>query len=57
MLNQWRQARSHSVFDEKQDRNAWLDIHMNVLRSALQTGRLSIEEQKAMIAHIGKRAG
>jgi hypothetical protein len=27
------------------------------LRSLLETGPLSIEEQKAMIAHIGKRAG
>jgi hypothetical protein len=27
------------------------------LRSLLETGPLSIEEQKAMITHIGKRAG
>ena len=27
------------------------------LRSLLQTGPLSMEEQKAMIGHIGKRAG
>ncbi len=27
------------------------------LRSLVQTGLPSIEEQKAMIAHIGKRAG
>ena len=27
------------------------------LRSLLETGPLSIEEQKAMVAHIGKRVG
>ena len=27
------------------------------LRSVLETGPLSIEEQKAMIAHIGKKVG
>jgi hypothetical protein len=27
------------------------------LRSVLETGPLSVEEQKALIAHIGKKAG
>jgi hypothetical protein len=42
------------------DNGAYVVVKASVyerLRSALETGPLSIEEQTAMIAHIGKKVG
>jgi hypothetical protein len=42
------------------DNGAYVVVKRSVyerLRSVLETGSLSIEEQKAMIAHIGKKVG
>jgi hypothetical protein len=42
------------------DNGAYVVVKRSVyerLRSVLETGSVSIEEQKAMIAHIGKKVG